>query len=333
MATNPNYYNSSAPVIVQGQHPAPYAASPYNHSPASNKAAQDYQQQQQQHNQQAYQAAPDQKHPQPQGGCRDAFWGILFYAHLCAIGYCTAVFAPQAAGSAIEGYNNGGGGGERRMLLDATPYVPSVFTRLLQDEDNENAEISLDIDPTALLSIVGVAGMVGCILSSLAMGFMIRFAEGLIKTALIFNVILFGLMTLLSLAAGALPGALMSGFMCGIAAYYAYCVWGRIPFAATNLVTAITAVRANIGLVLYAYLSLILLFGWSIWWSISTVSTILVLGDCDADGECQNETSGALIFVFLLSYYWTVQVRIDFGWTCLPKRGTNFSTLTLFVCR
>lgn len=315
MATNPNFYNASAPVIVQGHHPAPYTASPYNHSPASNKA-QDYKQQD---NQQAYQAAHDEQHPQRQGGCRDAFWGILFYAHLCAIGYCTAVFAPQAAGNAMEGYN---GGGERRMMLDATPYVPSVATRLLQEEENgEDAEVSLDIDPTALLSIVAVAGILGCIFSSLAMGFMIHFAEGLIKTALIFNVVLFGLMTLLSLAAGALPGAMMSGLMCAFAAYYAYRVWSRIPFAATNLVTAVTAVRANIGLALYAYISLILLFGWSIWWSISTVSTILVLGDCDADGECQNETSGALIFVFILSFYWTVQVSIALGLELSHTKG------------
>ena len=138
---------------------------------------------------------------------------------------------------------------------------------------------------------------------------MIRFAEGLIKTALIFNVALFALMAFLSLASGSVGGALMTGMLCAFSAYYVCMVWSRIPFAATNLVTAVTAVQANIGLALYAYLSLILLFGWSIWWSITTISTILVLGDCDADGECENETSFLVLFAFVFSYYWTVQVR------------------------
>lgn len=137
---------------------------------------------------------------------------------------------------------------------------------------------------------------------------MLRFAEGLIKTALFFNIVVFGFIALASLAVGVVGGAAMGGLLCAFAAYYAHCVWGRIPFAAANLVTAVTAVRANIGLALYAYISLILLFGWSIWWSITAVSTILVLGDCDTSGVCANEVNPFVVFLFLVSYYWTVQV-------------------------
>ena len=137
------------------------------------------------------------------------------------------------------------------------------------------------------------------------------FAEVLIKMALIFNIIVFGLMALASLAGGALPGAIMGGVMCAFSAYYACCVWSRIPFAAANLVTAVTAVRANIGLVFYAYISLILLVGWSVWWSISAAGTILVLGNCDANGNCANEINGGIVFLFLISYYWTIQVIMN----------------------
>lgn len=111
-----------------------------------------------------------------------------------------------------------------------------------------------------------------------------------------------------ALAAGSVPGAVVGGLLSVLAIYYAVCVWSKIPFAAANLVTAVTAVRANIGLALYAYISLILLFGWSIWWTISLISTIMVLGDCDGSGECGNEVSGVVIFLFFISYYWTIQV-------------------------
>jgi Plasma-membrane choline transporter len=307
MAANPNYRGTGAPVVVQGQLLSHYAPSPY--TPAPNNKDQDFQRAQYhnpQHQQQPYQVAHDQQHPHPQGGCRDLFWGILFYVHLAAMAYCAAVFAPQVLNGAMDNYNANGG---RRMLLGvSSPYLPTAVTRFLEEND-EDAEISMDIDPNALLAIVGLAGVLGCIFSSLAMGLMIRFAEGLIKTALIFNVVLFALVALLSLALGSVGGALMTGMLCAFSAYYVCMVWSRIPFAATNLVTAVTAVQANIGLALYAYLSLILLFGWSIWWSITTISTILVLGDCDADGECENETSFLVLFAFVFSYYWTVQVR------------------------
>jgi hypothetical protein len=135
-----------------------------------------------------------------------------------------------------------------------------------------------------------------------------KFAEGLIKAALWFNILVFAAAWILALLAGALPAAIMGGVMCVMAAYYTYSVWSRIPFAAANLVTAVSAVRSNMGLVFYAYLSLILLFGWTIWWMISAFSTIYVVAECDADGVCANEVNGGLFFLFLVSYYWTIQV-------------------------
>lgn len=73
--------------------------------------------------------------------------------------------------------------------------------------------------------------------------------------------------------------------------------------------TATTAIRANLGLAFYAYLSLFLTFGWAIWWTAGTISAIFVLGDCDADGSCESNVNGFLLFLFFVSYYWTVQVR------------------------
>jgi hypothetical protein len=96
--------------------------------------------------------------------------------------------------------------------------------------------------------------------------------------------------------------------MCALSAWYAWSVWSRIPFSASTLITATTAVRANIGLALYAYISLILLFGWSLWWTIGAVSTMLVLSDCDENGDCENDLNAWLLFVFFISYYWTIQV-------------------------
>jgi Plasma-membrane choline transporter len=100
--------------------------------------------------------------------------------------------------------------------------------------------------------------------------------------------------------------------MCAVSAWYAYCVWDRIPFAASNLVTSVTAVRSNIGLAMYAYISLLLVFGWSILWTIGAGSTLFIVSGCDsANGICENDTNMILLFLFFLSFYWTVQVIMN----------------------
>ena len=241
--------------------------------------------------------APDlQMRPEKtERGCRDILFSILFYLHLVAVFYSGVVYAPQAAN--IEGNNDNGGGGERRSL------TASLANRWLEEDGNGDFEI----DPNALMSVLVIAGLLSFIVASLALGFMMRHAYMLIKVALWFNIILFGVMAVLSLLGAAIPMALMFLLFAGLSAYYAYRVWHRIPFAASNLVTAVSAVRANLGLSIYAYWSVVLLFLWSIVWMVSASSTIIVTGNCNAEGECES-VNGGLVFLFTLSYYWTVQV-------------------------
>eukprot|EP00536_Pseudo-nitzschia_multiseries_P008216 jgi/Psemu1/305564/fgenesh1_kg.205_\ len=62
------------------------------------------------------------------------------------------------------------------------------------------------------------------------------------------------------------------------------------------------------GLSLFAYNNLIVTFVWSLWWSTAFLATFYVLGDCDAEGYCDNEINGGFVFLFLVSFFWTAQV-------------------------
>lgn len=301
-----NEQSASAPVIVQGHAVSSNTnnsayASPYHHGsvvvPASNTNN-------------AYNKDPSYPmtsaaRPQPvQRGCRDVIWGILFYLHLAFIVCLAGWNGPQAFSSAEQSYSNGGY--LRRHLDDA-------------GGNTEGGTDEISINPAALISILGVAAVAGAVVSSLALGFMMSFAESLIKMALIFNIGLFAVVAVISLLTGAWPGALLGGLGCAFAAYYAYCVWSRVPFAAANLVTAVTAVRANLGLTFYAYISLLWLILWSLLWTVSTVSTMMVLGQCSSDGACASKVSGIVIFLFLISYFWTIQVITNVVYVCYPN--------------
>jgi len=231
--------------------------------------------------------------------CRDVIWGILFYAHLFVLLGLAVVYTPQLAQQVAEAQ---GGNGRRNLL-----------SRFLQDQEEEQQDLQLDTGK--LLSVLGFSSLLAALLTFASLGFMMTHAQGLVKTALIFNVCFFAFLTLLSLLTGAIPMVIMGLVMTGIAAYYAYRVWARIPFAAANLITAVAAVRSNMGLAVYAVLSLVGLFLWTIVWSLASVSTLAVTSNCEWNNEQQDaededclSNSGIPMFLFLISYYWTIQV-------------------------
>lgn len=219
--------------------------------------------------------------------CQDAIWAILFYAHLAVMAILAATCLPQMLATVADGDQ------QRRLMK----------LRFLEEQEED-----MVVDLDGMLWIVSVCGVAAFVLSTLALGFMIRFSEILIKTALLFNVVLTGLFSVLALLQGNLLGGMIALFMFGLMAYYAFVVWSRIPFAATNLITASTAIRANMGLSFYAYLSLLISLLWSIGWTAASVSTTFVVHECDFEGECQKEISTLFVFLMALSYYWTIGV-------------------------
>lgn len=142
---------------------------------------------------------------------------------------------------------------------------------------------------------VSVCAVVAVILSSMALGFMMQFATELVKMALFFSIGCSLAMGIMGALAGQMWMSIMGFASFALGCCYAYFVWSRIPFAAANLRTALTAVKVNLGLVAVAYFFLALAFGWSLWWSVTAGTTVSTVGS-------------AALFFFLLSYYWVHQV-------------------------
>lgn len=256
--------------------------------------------------------------------CNDSAFAILFYAHLGVMAWTTAVFAPRMAMEVAQshGYNQRDlkerSGVTSRVLTWMIRTGMSYFSnamgqRDLQEEGGENDAYSFDAttigtdDVGDMLMLLGISAGIALLISTLALTFMIRHAQFLIKFALLFNIATVALFAIGSLFLS--PFAAIVGiFLTGMTIWYAYIVWGRIPFAACNLVTATTAVRANLGLSILAYSTLFLMFGWSAWWMVAFTSTIYVTSGCDGQGVCENEASGIVIFLLCLSFYWTSYV-------------------------
>ena len=253
--------------------------------------------------------------------CRDVFWGFLFYIHLGAVLFASAKYGPIMAKDMAANYSSGAqnnnsnsNSNNGRYLFSSSSLLPSSSWRGLQDSQQQQQQASsnygqdVSINMHDLLTVLGVAGLAALVLSSFAMTLMMSCAKPLIKMALWWNILVTGAIAILAAVSHVYDLAILTGISFLFSAYYAYVVWNRIPFAASNLVTAITAVRANLGLAFFAYTNLLVSFFWSIWWAIAFVATTYVLGECDAQGNCAKPINGILVFLFLVSFYWTAQV-------------------------
>jgi hypothetical protein len=187
------------------------------------------QQQQQQYPQQASAAAasafvynPPTSNP-PGGGekqatrCRDPFFALLLYVNVAAIIGVAATYGPAAVDSATP--NSSGD--------NTNAYYGYVYAAII----------------CAFISFFASAGGVMV---------MMCIPETLIKVALIFVVIMAGVMMVMSFLSRAIFAGIMGALMFAFSLCYARAVWSRIPFATINLVTAITAIKSNWGIVFYA---------------------------------------------------------------------------------
>ena len=92
---------------------------------------------------------------------------------------------------------------------------------------------------------------------------------------------------------------------------YACCVWRRIPFAAANLNTGITAVKRNgVGVFVTTFFITFISFGYLVIWIVALIGVY----DKEGGGETSQEevyTSsswGGYVFLLLLALFWSQQV-------------------------
>jgi len=281
----------------------------------------------------------DASHNIPHGeqqpnACKDSFWAVLFYLHLIAIAFVTIQYAPTMASDMASEY----AGRERRLVTQFNTiyhylmFLPSFSPsssidsssidsfseyddnhnhndhRYLEEgEDNEAFDFD-GLTMNTIYIILGISGTAGFLISTVAMSLMMIIPSAMIKVALLFNVCVTTGLVVFAIVVQAWPMVVMSGIGLLFTIYYTYIVWKRIPFAASTLVTAITAIKSNMGLAFFAYNNLVLTFLWSVWWSLASVATSYVVGDCDAEMYCESEINGWFIFAFLISFFWTCQV-------------------------
>jgi hypothetical protein len=213
--------------------------------------------------------------------CRDSFFALLFFAMIGGFVACSILYLPE---------------------LNWT-----------KPDDAETPSFN-----TSYLTIAGVQVLFASALSILSLSFMISCAQSLIAGCLIASVITNFLFAFVSLATGNVLGFVAFLLFGILMTCYASAVWSRIPFVSANLVTSINAVKDNLGVLLYAAVSLLVAIGWTFWWIVTALAISQHLsslqnednGDEDNGDESANPTqmNGGILFSLLVAFYWVHQI-------------------------
>ena len=199
-----------------------------------------------------------------ESGCNDIFFFILFYINIIAIFAVAIAYGPHA----------------------------------LQQSASSSSS-STNVYYKGYVTAVVIIAVFSLILSGLGMAVLMCIPETLIKVALIFTVVMSGVGMVFSFLAGNIGLGILGVIFFLMALCYARAVWKRIPFAAINLVVATTAVKKNLGIAFYAYLSTVLGAVWSIVWSVAFVGVFDKTYQCDAQNVCSNPNYGFLFLLFI----------------------------------
>jgi len=176
---------------------------------------------------------------------------------------------------------------------------------------DDSSIFDFTFDYENVVSLVGITGFYACIFTYISFGFMLILARALIQVMLVFSI-------LMSLAWGIIgltldPYGVIS--VMGFAALlltlgYTMYNWNRIPFAATNLHTALSAIRCTADITILCVISLLVAFGWCMVWSTAFVGIVNAINaaECNQKDACEPHLTlrhTPLYLLLLFSFYWT----------------------------
>jgi len=220
--------------------------------------------------------------------CRDAWAAILFYGSVIAI----AVVAGILGVPAIQKYNNN---------ADNSGTFGQEITG------------NIDIYYEGIIYASLIAGGSSFAFSGLSLFVMSCCPKVLIQISLVFSLVFSGFMVAVSFYYGQILAGIFGIIFFLLSLCYAYYVWRRIPFAAANLTTGLTAVKSNVGVVITAYIITIASFFYVMLWMVAVVGVydkeqIVTTDDSGNFVYTENNLVMGYFFLLLVALFWAQQV-------------------------
>ena len=136
---------------------------------------------------------------------------------------------------------------------------------------------------------------------------LLQFPAFMIKAGLLFSVIVALIWTVWAFLSGSWFAGAIAVIFFLITLCYVRAVWSRIPFAAINMVTAGTAIKANLGVSVFAMFFTVLEIVWLVLWTIALMGVIeSTEKQCNSNDACN--VNYGFLFLLFVSVFFTQQV-------------------------
>jgi hypothetical protein len=235
---------------------------------------------------------------------RDVSFAIAFLLHLMVVVYL-AFFQGFGSLKQQETYGTSNGNGNSNNISDGgddtTNFASDDDKPAYQPDDAPSVSLWGLVWLTFLTSLMSLG------IASASLKLLTKHAEQMIQISLIGSCLIFGSLFLTLLGDGAEELGFMLLLISVLTALYAYQIWNRIPFAAANLKTALSAIQTNQGVCGIAYGVALVANIWVWIWGLAITGASYSHTTCK-DGVCQSHLNFFVAFFLILSYFWTAQV-------------------------
>lgn len=265
---------------------------------------------------------------------RDVIWAVLFVLQLLAVIFCAIRFgSTRLAADTHEGH------------VFRTHYIPwykrayeetmleyNSTTQAILHNDDVLERAALPMTPAAdessswwtpmaassftvayknTIALTSITGLYACMISFLSFGFMLVLARALIKIILIFSVLLALAWGLIGLTFDPYGVISVLGFA-AVLLTLAYTIynWSSVPFASTNLNTALCALRCTADITILGFVCVLVAFAWCVVWGMAFIGIVNSLNGAECDQKEYRRPNLAfrhipLYLLLLFSFHWT----------------------------
>lgn len=275
--------------------------------------------------------------PQDATRTHDGFWAVLFLLQLCAVIVCAIRFGYTLL---AETTTNSDHLFWRHFFVPRyeQPYVDvsiqyNFTTHEIQYSDDmvapsdhpltlstantssssspPDADFAFAIAYQNVIALISITGLYACVITYLSFGFMLVLARALIQIMLVFSVVLALAWGLIGLTLDPYGVISIMGFSALLLTLgYTMYNWSSIPFATTNLYTALCAMRCTADITIFGFVCLLVAFAWCFVWGIAFIGIVnsLNIVECDHKDACGPHVANRHIPLYLLllfSFHWT----------------------------
>ena len=254
----------------------------------------------------------------------DVVIAFIFIAQMCTVLYLGWLLSSETVMdsfkfSPFESGNSGqsplGNGGVYSPDYDypIDPFSTGTTTPGDRGSTLSNWAKDIHVDYTNALQLACITALYATSLSALFIGMMMILGKALIPTVLCLTVIVciaFGTIGIALNPYSCIP--IIGIILLAVSLGYSIVVWDRIPFAATNLDTALCGVKCSADVLFVGLAMMICAFFWTIGWSIALLGIYdHYLDKIAAENDHSNSVTVTGLCVYagmFISYFWTLNV-------------------------